>query len=53
MAKFCPLTKENVVYLQCQECETKVCRKDHRPIENTDDKKLKERSGADRRSNFS
>lgn len=25
MAKYCPIVKSNVVYLQCMECENKVC----------------------------
>ena len=27
MARICPETKEKVIYLQCQECESKLCRR--------------------------
>lgn len=28
MAKYCPYTNNNVVYLQCQECDNKICEKE-------------------------
>ena len=28
MGNYCPYTNRNVVYLQCRECEDKICEKD-------------------------
>ena len=40
MARYCPLTNTRVVYLDCLECENKVCEK----RESSEDKK-EEKSG--------
>ncbi len=37
MSKFCPITKEKVLYLECLECDTKMCKRQIK--ENTKDKK--------------
>lgn len=36
MAKYCPILKRNVVYLDCLECEDKLCEK-----ENNETKEIK------------
>lgn len=28
MSKYCPILKRKVVYLECLECEDKICKKD-------------------------
>lgn len=28
MAKFCPITNKNVIYMTCLECDDKICKKE-------------------------
>lgn len=32
MAKYCPILKRKVVYLDCLECDTKECEKQSEPL---------------------
>lgn len=36
MAVWCPITQEKVVYLYCQECNDKVCKKQTKPKDITE-----------------
>lgn len=40
MAKFCPITNDMVLYLDCLECETKECKRNIRTKK--DDKSINE-----------
>lgn len=33
MSKICPITKEKVLYLDCLECEEKICKKNNKSKE--------------------
>lgn len=39
MSIYCPILKENVVYLQCQECEDKLCKKEKKNNDNPKEEK--------------
>ena len=41
MAKYCPIVKRKVVYLECLECDTKECQ---RPLPQDKKKKAKEKN---------
>lgn len=32
MSQYCPLLKRNVVYLECLECDNKVCKEEYEDI---------------------
>lgn len=42
MAKWCPIINEKVVYLQCQECEEKLC------LEKNNIKETRNKDGIDK-----
>lgn len=43
MSQYCPLLKRNVVYLECLECDTKICKENPETIEKEDKKKEEEK----------
>ena len=42
MSKYCPLLERNVVYLDCLECEDKICENCNNKIDISDTKKDEE-----------